>query len=130
MLFGAKRKRLEKRTMFCRAVKKMHRLDIPGCLAFLLAALTVFVWCKDQCIDLCHTQQRHLTYVDAIPGIKRDLAGVKQDVAGVKQDVADIKVILSRVWYKRLQPVRLHMSQPPQATLQILDTLQLPTIIT
>lgn len=74
--------------------QKMQQLDISGCLALLSAALIVFVWCKDQCIDFCYIQQRRLTYVDEIPGIKNDLAGVKKDVA-------DIKDILSRPWYKR-----------------------------
>jgi hypothetical protein len=67
--------------------QRLQQLDIPGCLALLSAALTVFVWCKDQCIDFYYTQQRRLTYVDEIPGIKKD--------------VADIKTILSRPWYKR-----------------------------
>lgn len=80
--------------------EKMHQLDIPGCLAILSAALTVFVWCKDQCTDFYYTQRRHLTYVDDIPGMKQDLAGVKEDLAGVKTDVAEIKVILSGPWYK------------------------------
>ena len=77
----------ERRVMGPWISQKMQQLDIIGCLALLSAALTVLVWCKDQCIDFYYTQQRRLTYVDETPGIKKD--------------VADIKAILSRPWYKR-----------------------------